>query len=77
MACIKCKDTDCIISDSFKLKDGTEIFADLRFDLENNQLDIQYGTLDKKDKCSLESEWTHSIDIKYCMFCGDKLQEIV
>lgn len=75
MSCEKCKETNVILSDSYKTKNGTRIFADLRFDTEFNQLDISSGTLDA-NKLPDERRWSHSVDIKFCPFCGEKLLEI-
>ena len=72
MSCEFCKGTNCILSTSTFLDDGSEIFADLRFDLDFNQFDIHLGTLDANRKPNYIF-LSDSLDIKFCPFCGTKL----
>ena len=71
--CEKCRGTDCLVSDIATTKDGVEIFADLRFDLDFNQLDINFGVLGE-DGFPKETFWGFGVDIKYCPFCGNELR---
>lgn len=70
--CEKCKETDCVLSADMQDKDGLKIFADLRFDLEANQLDINFGKLGINNRPET-SYWSDGLDIKFCPFCGEKL----
>lgn len=75
MSCEKCKETCCIASGRLELANGTKLFARLRFDMDFNNMDVQFGTIasgDSGDRVS-ESDWSDSADIKYCPFCGDEL----
>lgn len=72
MACRKCETTDCIASGTLVLQNGLRVFADLRFDPENNQLDMEFGTLDE-DGVGYETEWSDAANINFCPFCGAEL----
>ncbi len=76
MACPKCQDTDCIASGTLVLPNGTKIFTDLRFDLESNQLDMNFGTLGENG-VGIMTDWSDSVDIKFCPFCGAELGPII
>ncbi len=65
--CKVCQTTDCIIAANYK-----NIGADLRIDLDNNQLDIQLGYTDQEGKF-IDSDWNGVLDINYCPVCGRKL----
>ena len=54
--CDKCKDGGNVIDGYFRSSKG-ELFTRLRLDLDNNQLDIQYGIFGKDDSPD-EYEWT-------------------
>ena len=69
--CEKCKDGGNILDGYLETSKG-EVFTRLRFDLDNNQFDMQYGVMGK-DNSPDEYEWTHSIDISFCPFCGQRL----
>ena len=69
--CEKCKDGGNILDGYLNTTKG-EVFTRLRFDLDNNQFDMQYGIMDK-DESPDEFDWTHSIDISFCPFCGKRL----
>ena len=69
--CEKCKNGGNILDGYLNTTKG-EVFTRLRFDLENNQFDMQYGIMGK-EKGPDEFEWTHSIDIAFCPFCGRRL----
>lgn len=73
MSCPKCKETDCIASGVMTLSNGIKVFADLRFDVENAQLDMEFGTLDE-DNIGAEIEWSNAADIRFCPFCGAELE---
>lgn len=75
MSCEKCKETDCVLSSNMFLENGTEVFADIRFDLDANQLDINVGSIGE-DGFPEESYWSDGLDIKFCPFCGEKLKEL-
>jgi len=47
----------------------------LRFDTDNNQLDVQFGKIDKNNEY-INADWSDSKDIKYCPFCGEELKDI-
>jgi len=68
--CEKCENGGNILDGYLETTKG-EVFTRLRFDLDNNQFDMQFGTMgeDTPD----EYEWTHSIDISFCPFCGRRL----
>lgn len=72
--CNVCKNTDCIISESFKTSTGREAFADLRIDLDNNQLDINYGLLEINGDQGKDTTWSQSLDINFCPICGRNLK---
>ena len=76
MGCEKCKETDCLVSSNFTLEDGTRVFADLRFDLENNKLDMQYGTLEEEGYRTKEVDWSYSAKVRFCPFCGRELPKV-
>lgn len=65
--CKYCEQTDFIISSNYK-----NVGADLRFDVENRQLDIELGYTDENGKFT-DSYWDGFIDISYCPFCGSKI----
>ncbi len=69
--CDKCKDDGNILDGYLNTTKG-EVFTRLRFDLDNNQFDMQYGIMGK-DVALDEYDWTHSIDISFCPFCGKRL----
>ncbi|MCK9198173.1 MAG: hypothetical protein M0P49_01055 [Bacilli bacterium] len=69
--CEKCKDGGNILDGYFENSKGKS-FTRLRFDLDNNQFDMQYGMCGEDD-VPTEYEWTHSIDISFCPFCGKRL----
>jgi len=68
--CDKCKNGGNILDGYFKTSKG-EIFTRLRFDLDNNQFDMQYGVMG--ETAPDEYDWTHSVDISFCPFCGRRL----
>lgn len=76
MSCEKCQNTDCILASDEEVGEKGKIFADLRFDLENNQLDINFGFLGKNNR-PLDSYWSDAVNIKFCPFCGRKLDEVI
>lgn len=76
MGCEKCKDTNMLIGNEF-IGDasGTNYFARLRMDLgEYNSFDIQYGARNVNiGKIIDEDNWSSSIAISTCPFCGTRL----
>lgn len=70
--CEKCKDGGNILDGYFENSKGKS-FTRLRFDLDNNQFDMQYGICGEDNCPTDEHEWTHSIDISFCPFCGNRL----
>ena len=72
MSCQKCIETDYIATGAFTLPNGTRIFTDLRFDVENKELDMKFGTVDENG-IPYESDWSDAADISFCPFCGTKL----
>lgn len=71
-----CDQTDCILSAELTYK-GNTIFADLRFDLdeeERHELDINIGFMDPETLEIHDSEWSKSLPIKYCPMCGKDLK---
>ena len=73
--CTKCSGTDCIASGTFKLSENEQIFCDIRFDMEFNQIDAEFGLIiEDKDGIHVNAEWTNAGDIRYCPFCGRLLQ---
>lgn len=75
MACTKCETADCILAYDEKIENGEIVFTDLRFDVENRQLDINFGLLGKNNRPK-ESYWSYAVNIKFCPFCGEQLPEI-
>lgn len=71
--CEFCKTNDNLISEGMLTTIGRTVFADLRFDTENNELDINYGLLENDGCQGKDATWSSSIKINYCPFCGVKL----
>ena len=71
--CDYCKTTDIIISEGIITSTGRIVFADLRLERENNELDINYGLLDEQNHQCNDTTWSKSLKIKYCPFCGREL----
>jgi len=72
--CEKCKETDCILAYDQEVEGGEKVFVDLRFDVENGELDINFGFLGKDNRPKeLSSLWSDAVKIKFCPFCGEKL----
>jgi len=69
--CEKCKDGGNILDGYFENSKGKS-FTRLRFDLDSNQFDMQYGICGE-DNVPIAHDWTHSIDIAFCPFCGKRL----
>lgn len=76
--CSLCGDeeTKCIISSDLTLANGEKPFVDIRLDLENNQIDAQFGLLNEDNSASVNSDWSNSLNINYCPICGKKLKEV-
>lgn len=77
--CSLCKETNCILSaESEPNEEGLKAFADLRFDLEHNQLDIELGILDKEHNVIEKTvKWSEKgIDVNNCPACGKLLPEV-
>ena len=72
--CKFCEETDCVISEGIDTTTGRQAFADLRFDKDNNQLDINFGLLDEEGCQGKDTTWSNSLNINYCPICGEKLQ---
>lgn len=70
-----CEATDRLISESFYTSIGREVFVDLRFDLDNRELDICYGLLNNSGRIGKDSNWSDGFKINYCPVCGRKLSE--
>ncbi len=66
--CSKCEETDCIIAANYH-----GVGADVRIDVDECQLDVQLGYVDK-DGMFTDSEWDGAVDINYCPFCGRNLK---
>ena len=73
--CEFCKETNNVLSEGIPTSTGRQVFADLRFDKDNNQLDINYGLLEIDDCQGKDTTWSRSIDINYCPICGEKLRK--
>lgn len=71
-----CLTTDCILSGGKEFKDDAFVFADLRFDTENNQFDMNFGTIGE-DGFSKNSEWSDSTNISFCPYCGRRLPKVL
>jgi hypothetical protein len=71
--CEFCKTTDNLISEGMNTSVGRMVFADLRFDTENNELDINYGLLEEDDTQGEDTTWSKSFKINFCPVCGRKL----
>lgn len=69
--CEKCKNGGNILDGYLNTKKG-KVFTRLRFDLDNNQFDMQYGIMGEENTPD-EFDWTNSIDISFCPFCGKRL----
>lgn len=67
--------TKCFISSDLTTTANEKIFVDARLDLENNQIDIQFGLLNSDNSASVNSDWTYCLDIHYCPVCGKKLKK--
>ncbi len=85
MCCQFCKETNCAISKRITANiEGVEVevFARLRFDMENNQIDMQFGvakpakTEEDRNREVYASDWSDSIDIIKCPVCGETLRPI-
>lgn len=83
MTCSKCKQTDTILtgenSNIVEYKGRkAKTFSDLRFDFQNNQLDINMGLIDAETGEVIEgtSQWSDGLDINFCPCCGEKLEEV-
>lgn len=72
--CKFCETTNYLISEGINTTAGRKVFADLRFDRENKELDINYGLLDGLGFQGKDVTWSESIEIKYCPFCGVELE---
>lgn len=73
--CEYCKETNCVLSEGIKTSTGRVAFADLRFDSENNELDINYGLLNEDGSQGKDTQWSDSFGINYCPVCGRKLDK--
>lgn len=73
--CKFCEITDCVLSGGYKTSTQRIAFADLRFDEENSQLDINFGLLDDNGYQGKDATWSDSLDINYCPVCGRKLRD--
>lgn len=71
------KQTKCIIASNLATTIGEKAFVDVRFDLENNQIDAQFGLLNEDGSASVNSDWSSSLNINYCPICGKKLPSIM
>lgn len=65
--------TKCFISSTIQKPQGEGYFVDLRLDLDNNQIDADFGPLDKNGVAQGDSDWTNTLNIHYCPVCGRKL----
>ncbi len=73
--CDFCKQTDVVLSGLHTTTFGRLAFADLRLDLENKQLDMEFGLLDINGSAGKDTAWSDAININYCPICGKKLKE--
>lgn len=73
--CKFCEQTDNLISEDYQTSVGRKVFADLRFDTENNELDMEYGLLEVDGSSGADTNWSHAIKINYCPMCGRKLDK--
>jgi hypothetical protein len=85
MACEFCKETNCAISKRIPVTIGgveVEAFARVRFDIENNQIDMELGVAkaakSEEDRNSVvyAHDWSDSIDIIKCPVCGETLKPV-
>lgn len=67
----KCYETDCILSVDMDYN-GQKIFADLRFDTddERHELDVNVGVCDCNTNKPIKSNWSESLPLRFCPFCG-------
>lgn len=70
----KCQETDCILSVDMDYN-GEKIFADLRFDRDDDrhELDINVGVYNNTTKQTIKSNWSESLYLRFCPFCGLEL----
>lgn len=72
MDCKLCSSTCYIITEGFRTSKKRVVFADLRFDAENSEIDINYGLLDAGGYQGKDTAWSKSYKFKYCPECGRK-----
>ena len=71
--CKYCEQTDNLISEARMTSTGRLAFADLRFDLENNELDMEYGLLEYDGSSGEDTTWSSALKFNHCPMCGRKL----
>ena len=72
--CNFCRETDYIISEEMKVSSGAKAIAELRFDVENREMEIRYGLLGDNGSIGCDTGWTKPVKINYCPICGEKLR---
>lgn len=74
--CKFCEETNTLLSEDWHTTTGRKAFADVRFDTENNEIDMEYGLLEFDGSSGPDTTWSYgSIKIKYCPFCGVELSK--
>ena len=67
--CDFCKETNCVASGKYPISDDSYSFVAVRMDMEFNQIDAEFGILDKDGNC-IAADWSSALDIRYCPICG-------
>lgn len=76
--CSFCSTTSCVAYGQQYFESlKKSIFVDFRADMEYNQIDCAFGTIDDETGLSDEAHFSDfAIDIKYCPVCGRKLPPV-